>query len=66
MLIIKEANFEDIEKEWVLVRDMPLDENGCINSYHGVKRQDFDKAVFSMIESKQGLNLPEGFVPDTT
>jgi len=66
MLIIKEANFEDIEKEWALVRDMPLDENGCINSYHGVKRQDFDKAVYSMIESKQGINLPEGFVPDTT
>lgn len=66
MLIIKEANFEDIEKEWALLRDMPLDENGCINSYHGVKRQDFDKAVYSMIESKQGINLPEGFVPDTT
>ena len=66
MLTIREANFEDIEKEWLMLRDMPLDENGCINSYHGVKRQDFDKALFSMIESKQGINLPEGFVPDTT
>lgn len=33
MLSIKKANFEDIEKEWSFVRDMPEDENGLTNAW---------------------------------
>ena len=29
----------DAEKEWEFVRDMPVDENGLTNEYHGVSKQ---------------------------
>ena len=38
MLYVKEANREDMEKEWAFVRDMPADENGMINEWPGVSR----------------------------
>ena len=31
MLYLKAANFQDIEKEYLFVRDMPVDENGFTN-----------------------------------
>lgn len=66
MLYIKEANFEDIEKEYLFVRDMPIDENGLTNQWHGVSREDFERiALPSMLDFQKGENLPEGYVPET-
>ena len=66
MLYLKEANYEDIEKEYLFVRDMPVDENGMTNEWHGISSEDFeDKAIKQMIDSSQGKNLPEGYVPQT-
>ena len=66
MLYIKEANFEDIEKEYLFVRDMPIDENGLTNQWHGVSREDFEQiALPGMLDSQKGENLPEGYVPET-
>lgn len=31
MIYLKEANFEDIEKEWHYIAAMPEDENGLTN-----------------------------------
>lgn len=31
MLYLKVTNYEDIEKEFLFVRDMPIDENGMTN-----------------------------------
>ena len=31
MLYLKAANVQDIEKEYLFVRDMPVDENGLTN-----------------------------------
>ncbi len=67
MLYIKEANFDDIEKEFLFVRDIPADENGYINEWHGISREDFEKkALPLMLENSKGINLPDGYVPDTT
>ena len=64
MLYIKEANFEDIEKEYLFVRDMPVDENGLTNQWHGVSREEFEQiALPSMLDFQKGENLPEGYVP---
>ena len=41
MLFLKKACMEDIEKEWLFVRDMPEDENGLTNAWHHVSREDF-------------------------
>lgn len=66
MLYLKEANFEDIEKEFLFVRDMPVDENGLTNKWNGVSFEDFrDKALPEMLAFAKGENLPEGLVPET-
>jgi len=67
MLHLKKANFDDIEKEYLFVRDIPEDENGFINEWHGVSRDDFEQmALKTMLDYSEGKNLPEGYVPDTT
>lgn len=66
MLYLKEANYDDIEKEYLFVRDMPIDENGLTNEWHGVSREEFEQKVLKqMIDYSKGLSLPEGFVPET-
>lgn len=66
MLYLKAANYEDIEKEYLFVRNMPVDENGLTNSYHGISREAFERrALPEMIAFQKGENLPEGYVPET-
>ena len=40
MLYLKAANYEDIEKEYLFVRNMPADENGMTNKWHGISREE--------------------------
>lgn len=66
MLYLKETNYEDIEKEYLFVRDMPIDENGLTNEWHDISREDFEeKAIVQMIAFAKGENLPEGYVPES-
>lgn len=66
MLYLKEANYEDIEKEYLFVRDIPVDENGFTNEWHGISREEFENTAFKeMIAFQKGENLPDGFVPET-
>lgn len=66
MLYLKEINEEDIEKEFLFVRDMPVDENGLTNQWNAISREDFKhKALPQMIAFAKGEHLPEGFVPET-
>lgn len=65
MLYLKEASCEDIEKEYLFVRDMPVDENGMTNKWHGISREEFEeKAIGEMIAFAKGENLPDGYVPE--
>lgn len=65
MLYLKSANFEDIEKEWLFQRNIPIEENSFINEYYDISRQDFNAALDTMIEQSKGIHLPEGYVPQT-
>ena len=66
MLTLKPANFENAEKEYFFVRDMPEDENGMTNPWSGISREDFlTDALPTMIAWSRGEQLPEGFVPET-
>lgn len=66
MLYLKEPNYEDMEEEYLFVRDMPVDENGLTNEWHGISREDFEeKAIVQMIAFAKGENLSEGYVPET-
>lgn len=64
-MYIKPANFEDIEKEWLFQRSIPADENGFINDYCGISRDDFDEAIDTIIAQSEGRKLPDGYVPQT-
>ena len=66
MLYMKTVNYEDLEKEWRFVREMPADENGLTNEWYQVSREDFEnKAIPQMIRFTEGRDLPEGYVPET-
>lgn len=66
MIHIKEANFEDIEKEWLFVKDMPEDENGLTNEWSGISREDFEnRALPQMLDYSKGVGLADWLVPET-
>ena len=66
MLYMKKANSEDIEKEYLFVRDIPEDENGFLNEWHGCTYDDFkDRILPTMLANSNGEQLPEGYVPQT-
>ena len=66
MICLRKLNPEDMEKEWEFVRDMPVDENGLTNAYHGISREDFENRAFpEMMDFMEGRGLPEGYVPET-
>lgn len=66
MLYLKEINDKDIEKEYIFVRDMPIDENGLTNKWNNVAYEDFkNKALKEMIAFSKEENLPDGYVPQT-
>ncbi len=66
MIHIREANFDDIEAEWRLVKSIPADENGYINPWYNVEKENFFSALYEMLEAADGIGLPEGYVPETT
>lgn len=65
MLYFKEINFDDIEKEYRFVREIPVDENGFTNQWHGCTREAFDEVVRKRIAYSKGEELPEGYVPES-
>jgi len=66
VLTLKEANLQDVQKEYAFVREIPENENGFTNAYFGASYEEF-KAVClpQMIAWSEGRNLPDGFVPET-
>jgi len=66
VLYLKKANYDDIEQEFLSVNNTPADENGFINEWCDVSREDFaEKALTPMIDAESGKGLPEGYVPET-
>lgn len=66
MLYLKKVNYDDLEKEYLFVKDMPVDENGLTNSWNGVSFDEFKAvSIKRMIDFSNGENLPEGIVPET-
>lgn len=65
MLRLTPAGFGDFKKEYECVRDMPEDENGFTNPWHGIARADFPEALRTMRDWSEGRGLPEGYVPET-
>lgn len=66
MIFLKELNLQDVEKEYEYISSVPVDENGFGNDCYGAPRENFETAVLqSLICQAKGLDLPEGYVPQT-
>ena len=67
MLYLKETNLEDAEKEYVFITRLPINENGFMNQYHGIEKDEFINQVLpQMMNHAKGIDLAEGHVPMTT
>ena len=65
MLYLKEMNLDDAKVQWEFFQTCP-DENGVENLYMNMSFEDFCKnGIPKRIEFSKGINLPEGYVPDT-
>ena len=66
MIFLKKANIKDAEKEYQFLKDTPTNENGFENKYYGFSYEDFiNKALPQMIKISKGIDLPNGYVPET-
>ena len=67
MITLKKASLDEVnEKEWIFVRNMPEDENGLTNAYHGISREDYGRITLpAMRRFAEGRDLPAGYVPET-
>lgn len=67
MLRLVEANMKDAEKQYEFIYDIPENENGYMNSYHGISKDEYiNNVIPKMIENSKGINLRDGYVPQTT
>lgn len=66
MIYLKEANVEDVEKEYQFLKDTPACENGFENKYYEFSYEDFiNRALPGIIKCSKGIGLPNGYVPQT-
>jgi predicted acetyltransferase len=66
MLYLKEANYEDIEKEYKFIKQLPEDENRFTNPNFGCSFEDFKNNILqAYIDHAAGKNLVNGHVPST-
>lgn len=66
MLKLVELNEVDEKKEYAFIKDIPEEETGFENPYHGYSEEDFkNNAIPERLRSAKGLNNIPGFVPDT-
>lgn len=65
-MFLKEANFDDIEKEYDLIKNIPEYENGFTNPDCGCTPEEFKNDVLPRyINYSKGIGLKEGYVPST-
>lgn len=66
MIYLKKANFEDAEKEYEAITSIPENENGFMNGFYAIAKDDFvNFGLQKMINSSEGRGLKEGHVPQT-
>lgn len=66
MLYLKKINLEDVEEEYKAIKTIPEQENGFENKYYNTTKEEFvNKVIPKLLKNSEGLELPEGYVPDT-
>lgn len=65
MLYLKELNSVDSYEEYMFFQKMKID-NNFENNYQDISYDDFkNKAIPERVQATAGINLKEGYVPDT-
>ena len=63
---LRKINQEDAFSEWQFISELPAEENGVENSYHGVSYDEYVEKVLPKIMSyEHPENMPDWFVPET-
>ncbi len=65
-LYLKPANINDWKEEYIAIKKIPPLENGFENKYYETTEENFkDNILVEIINQSKGLNLPDGYVPNT-
>jgi predicted acetyltransferase len=65
MLTIKVFSSSDAEAAYRFFQEMPANDNGFMNNFHGITFEEFQKQVPMILDEAEGKNLREGRVPQT-
>ena len=66
MLEIRELNWQDADAIYQVLKELPADENGFMNPYHGIDKETFMHEIMTkLINIANGINLKPGYVPQT-
>lgn len=66
MLEIRELNWQDADAIYQVLKELPADENGFMNPYHGIYKETFmHETMAELINIANGINLKPGHVPQT-
>lgn len=63
---LRKLNLQDAKAQWEYTTNLPEDENGLTNSYHGVSYEEYIETVVPKLISYEHPNgMPDWFVPET-
>ena len=66
MISLKKINFDDVDEEYKAIKAIPAQENGFQNIYYDVTKEEFvNETIPQLLRHSEGLDLPDGYVPDT-
>ena len=65
-IYLKKVNYEDLDKEYEAITSIPENENGLVNKYYNVSKDEFrNKVIPELLDHADEINLVPGHVPDT-
>jgi predicted acetyltransferase len=63
---LRKINVQDAAAQWEYTTELPADENGLTNPYHGVSFDEYmEKVLPELISYEHPVNMPDWFVPET-
>ena len=63
---LRKLNLKDAYAEWEYTSNLPEDENGFTNSFHGVTWEKYrDEVLPEMMSYENPIDMPDWFVPET-
>ena len=63
---LRKINLNDVVAQWEYTTNLPEDENGLTNPYHGVSFEEYKNEVLpKQISFEHPVDMPDWFVPET-